>query len=406
MTVIDFNLIVHFGQNVSMATSKGSANVHRTNSFLTTNRPPTKTRVRQMCSAIPRKLQDKNFFLLRSISLYGFCSDNLSPEPSRHRNLPSSNAAETLPLRYTGECFPNHAGKGKRKSKLENLRRLRTNPNKQSPNAVRRRRLRHSTKPRGLCSGFNNHRFMSVTFSMGKFSQTQSHSQGTHADGLKRLYTHVYPRYRRKSPRCQYSRRPDFRTWCHLHYGSWLPRLCTPFYIYSKPFNFFHESQKQFRLPSSLLSQDRQNNRPSMRPNDNAQWLLCITGLSRSSSSNRLLRHRDKQEVHLSNKQLCIASFNNSFALQVPLADRNLFQMDQAIPANQNIFWQHRERSEDPNLDCYQHLRFDSDCQERTQNQAEFGRNPTNSQHCTFRESSYYTSTYEKYVAERKTPMS
>ena len=106
------------------------------------------------------------------------------------------------------------------------------------------------------------------------------------------------------------------------------------------------------------------------------------------------------QKVHISNEQFHAAGLNNCTALQMPMADRNLLQMDQAIPANQNIFRHNRERGEDANLDCHQRLRFGGDCQEGTENRAEFGRNPANSQHCTFRESPYYTSTYEKYFAK------
>ena len=54
----------------------------------------------------------------------------------------------------------------------------------------------------------------------------------------------------------------------------------------------------------------------------------------------------------------------------------------------------------------HQHLCSCRDRQERTQNQTEFERNPANSQHCTLRESLYYTSTYENYVAKRKSPVS
>ena len=64
--------------------------------------------------------------------------------------------------------------------------------------------------------------------------------------------------------------------------------------------------------------------------------------------------------------------------------------------ANQELLWQYRKRSENPNLDCHQRLRSGSDRQERTQNRTEFGRNPANSQHCPFRESLYYTSTYSR----------
>jgi len=406
MVVIDFNSPINFGQNTFAKTLKGQANARGTNCFLTTVRLSAKIPIRQMRLPIPRQPSNKNLFLFRSIPVHGFCSDNISTESSRHRDLSESIEAKTLPLRHTRKRFTQHVSKRKRKSRLENLRRLRIDFDKQSSNTLRRRRLRYSTKSRSLCSGFNHHRFMSFTISMGKISQTQSRGQATHANGPKRLYTHFYPHYRRKSPRCKYPRRTDFRAWCNLHNGSRLPRLCSSLYLYSEPFNFYYESQKQFRLPPSLLSQGRQNYRFKMRPNGNAQWLLRITGLPCCSSSNWLLRHRDKQQIRVFNKQLCSASFDNCTALQIPLANRNLFQMDQAIPAYQNIFRYYQERSEDSNLDCYQRLRSGCDCQERTRNQAEFGRNLANSQHCTFRESSYYTSTYENSFAKRRLPTS
>ncbi len=149
-----------------------------------------------MRPAISRQPSDKNVFLFRSIPVHGVCPDNLSSKPSRHRKLSSSNAAETLPLRHTGKCFAQYIGKCERTSRLENIRRLRTVFDRQSSDTLCQRRLRHSTESRSLCFGFNHHRFMSFTVSMGKISQTQSRSQDTHSDGLKRLYTHVYPHYR------------------------------------------------------------------------------------------------------------------------------------------------------------------------------------------------------------------
>ena len=402
MSGIDFNLPLNFGQCTFIDFLKGLADACRTHSFLTTIRLFTQETIRKMRSTISRQPSRENLFMFRPIPLHGICSDNLPSEPSRHRNLSSDDAAETLPLRHTREYISNHAGKGKRKSRMENLCRLRTNPDNQSPDALRRRRLRHATEPRCLCSGFNHHRFMSVIVSMGKISYTQSCGQDTHSYGLKRLYTNVYPHYRWKSPRCQFPRRSGFRARGDLCYGPRIPRLRSSFFLYSKSFNFYHESQKQFQLSAALLSQYRQNYRVAMRPNNQTQWILCIAGLPRCSSPNRLLRYRNTQEVHLSNEQLFTGRFDNRPTLQMPLADRNLFQMDQAVPANQNAFRHQYQCSENSNLDCYQRLCSGGNCQERTQNQTEFGRNPANSQHCTFRESSYYTSTYENYVAKHK----
>lgn len=400
MTGTDFNLHLNFGQYTFTDLQKGLANACRTDRFLTIVRLSAQKDIRQVRTKISRQPSNKNFFVLRSIPVYGFCSDNLSAKPSGHRNLLESDATKTLSLRNSRKCFSHHSGKGKRKSRLENICRFRTGFDKQSSNALRQRRLRRSIDPRGLCSGFNDHRFVSVTVSMGKISQAQSRSQATHANGLKRLYTHVYPHYRRKSPRCKYPRRTDFRARCNLHNGSRLPRLRSSLFLYSKPFNFYYKSQNQFRLSPSTLSQGRKNNRPSMRSDDTTQWLLCFTGLSCCSSSNQLLRYRNEDKIRIFNKQLCSASFDYCSTLQVPLADRNLFQMDQAISSNQDIFWHYRERGEDSNLDCHQHLCSGGDCQEGTSDRSEFGRNLANSQHCSFRESSDYTSTYENYIAK------
>jgi hypothetical protein len=402
MVVIDLKSSIDFGHKTFTVLLKGPTDVQRTDSFLTTVRFLAKTQIRQMCSTISRQPSDKNFFLFRSVPVHGFCPDNISAESSRHRDLPASNATKALPLWHPRKCFTQHLGKRKRASRLENICRLRTSLDKQSSKALRRRRLRNPVKARGLRPGFNKHRFMSFTVSMGKVSQTQSRSQGTYANGPERLYTLFYPHYRRKSTRCKYPRRTGIRAGCILHNGSCLPRFCSSLYIHSKPFIFCYQSQKQFRLPSPLLSQGRQSYRLAMRPDNKAQWLLHIAGLSRRPSSNKLLRCRDQQEIRILNKQLCSAGFDYCSALQMSLADRNLLQMDQAVPANQNIFRHDREHGKDSNLDCYQRLRSGSDRQERTRNRPEFGRNPANSQHCTFRESSYYTSTYEKSFAKQK----
>ena len=163
MVGIDFNLPLSFGQYTFMDLPKGLAHAHRTDRFLTIGRLPSQKTFRQICSLISRQSSDKNFFLFRPIPLHGFCPDNISSEPSRHRKLSASNAVKTLPLRNMRKCFTQYISKCKRTSRLENIRRFCSGVDKQSPNALYQRGLRHSTEPRGLCSGFNNHRFMYVS---------------------------------------------------------------------------------------------------------------------------------------------------------------------------------------------------------------------------------------------------
>src|SRR3989339_1204096 len=257
MIGIDFNLPLNLGQCTFANLLKGLADEYRADCFLATDKFPSEETFRQMCATISRQPSNEKFLLFRSISLHGFRPDNISPVTSGHRKLSAGNAAETLSLRYSRQCFPNHSGEGKRKSRLENIRGLCTNSDRQSSNTLCQRRFWHSIRPRSLCSGFNNRRFMFVTVPMGQLSQAQSRSQGTYADGLKRLNTDVYPHYRRKSPRRKYPRRSCFGAWRNLRNGSRLPRLRSPLFLYSKCFNFYYESQSQFRLSPSLLSQSR-----------------------------------------------------------------------------------------------------------------------------------------------------
>jgi hypothetical protein len=406
MVGIDFNSSVNFGQYTFTDSLKGLANARWTDCFLATDGLPAQETIRQVCLSLPRQLSNKDFFLFRSVPMYGIRSANVPTEPSRYRNLSTSNATQALSLWHPRKHLTNHSGQSKRKSQLENLCRLRPSADREGAKALRQRRFCHSAKTHCVCSRFNNHRFVPVSVSMGKVSQVQSRSQSTRVNGPQGLYTLFYPHYRRKSPRRKHPRRSCFRAGCNLHHGSRLLRLRSSLYLYSKPFDFYHKSQKQSGLSPSLLSQGRQSHRFAMRPDNKTQRILCMAGLSCRTSSNRLLRPGDKQKIRIPNKQFFIAGSDGRSTIQVPLADRNLLQMDQAIPANQNIFRHHQERGEDPNLDCHQRLRSYSNSQETTPNRAGFGRNHANSQHRAFRASADGTSTYEKCISKPKSCIS
>ena len=152
MIGIDFNLPINIDQYTFADLSKGLVNEHRADCFLTTDRLPSQETIRQMRSTLSRQLSGKKFLLFRSIPLYGFRSDNISPKPSGYRNLSASNETKTLSLRHSRQCVTNHSGQSKRKSRLENIRRLCTDFNKQSKDALCRRGLRHSVGQRDLRS--------------------------------------------------------------------------------------------------------------------------------------------------------------------------------------------------------------------------------------------------------------
>ncbi len=136
MLGIDLKLPIDLGRNTFSKFLKGLADVHRTNRFLATIRLSSQETFRQVRSQIRRQSSNKNLFLFRPIPLHGLCSDNLSPVSSGHRGVSAGNAGETLSLRYSRNCVAQYIGKCERTSRLENIRRLRTGVNKQSPRAL------------------------------------------------------------------------------------------------------------------------------------------------------------------------------------------------------------------------------------------------------------------------------
>src|SRR4030042_3885528 len=124
MVGIDFNLPLNFGQYIFMDLPKGLANAYRTDCFLTTDRLSSQETIRQMRSQIRRQSSNKNFLLFRSVPVYGFCPDNISPVSSRHRGLPACHADKALSLRHSRKRVTQYVGKCERISGLENIRRL------------------------------------------------------------------------------------------------------------------------------------------------------------------------------------------------------------------------------------------------------------------------------------------
>ena len=402
MVGIDLKLPIVFADNTFNFLLKGRTGVHWANNFLSTFRLSAEETIRQMCTKISRQLSDKIIFMLRPISFNVFRTNYQSQKPSRHRNISSGNGAKTLSLRFPLEYISNHFSKGKRKSPLANIRRLRSYINQQGTKSLCQRLSRFFDRQRSLCSGFNNHRLMPDIVSVGKLSQAKSSRKTSYTDEPKRLYSYIYKHHRRQSPRCQYSRQADFSAGSNISYGQSLCRLCSSFYLHKNIINFYNKSQNQSQLYSNFEPANRKRNRSSKRSNNTPQRLLCFNRLSCCSSQSQLLRQRNKKETGLSNKQFYATSFDNSIALQMPLADRNFLQMYQAVPLYKTVLRHESQRCQDPDLDRHQRLCSCCHCQERTKNRAEYWTNLSNSQHYTFREKPYHTSTYRKGAAKRK----
>jgi len=82
----------------------------------------------------------------------------------------------------------------------------------------------------------------------------------------------------------------------------------------------------------------------------------------------------------------------------MPLAGRTVFQMDQAAPSDQSVFWHIRERRQNTDMDCGISLCAGGYHKKASQTGIEPLHNSTDFERNAFRESLYFTSTYGKQL--------
>ena len=384
VNVFDFKFDSSIGHNLPITDRKGMTDAFRTNHFLSADEFFAQARIQQMRSAISRGIPSSRLFVFRSIPLPGLRSTDLSRESSRYRDMPAGYAAEALSRRDSKQSFSEHIGRCQREAGLAYLRRLcfRIDPNGQA--AVCRRRFRAATRSNSLCLGFHDHRSVSVSFSMGLFSPAQRRYQTAHRDGSAGLYSLRDPYHSWKGSRRHLLGSVGSRTRRVLHHGSRLHRLCS-----SPPIHRTHSllrdpSQKQPRLYSAILSVGRSRHRTTERPDYLTQGSQNLSTLSRSTPTDQFLRCRKTPSPRFLNKQLCLTRPDDYSALQVPLENRVVLQMDQTKSSNQGLLWHFRECRQNSNLDCYLRLRAGCHHQKEAPNRANTQRNSPSFEHHAF----------------------
>lgn len=310
-------------------------------------------RIPAMRRTICRELQSQKLFLLGSISEHGICSTDLQRKPAGHSSLSSCNKTEDLSHGHSGKGISQYTGPCQPDKRLAHICRFCPSSDSESPTTLCQRFVRYRIGTNHLRAGCHNHRPLSFAFPVGNVSQEQgggetacsSRSERQHSNG--RLY------YHRESSRSQHSRQTADRSWRHLHHGSRLSGLRTTLQVTSIGSLFCNTRQEQRQVRSLLLPEDRQNDRSEIRPSRNLIRLLRRERLSRKAQAYRLLRQGSEQEANISNQQLCLISLDHHGDISQTLADRIVFQMDQAAPADQGVLRYIRERGQNTNLDCH-----------------------------------------------------
>ena len=381
----------------SLKPIKGGANVYGTNCFRAVDGLArlertsltglaSTTRIPEMCPTLPRQSQSKEFLMFEPILFYGLRATYLARKPARYRSMSASLLVPIVSHGYSGQCIPKHSGRRQRKQGLAHLRRLRPSTDWDSPTSLRQRRFWGPAEANSLRFRFHHHRPVSGTLSLGKVPQSQRSNQVTYLTEPARQYPRIYPYYRRKSTRRQYSGLAHYRIRFLLYHGSSLSGFQTTL-RHSPTLSFLcNTSQTQSCGSTPIFPAGGQVHRTTSRSNHIPYRYQYLQRLPGTTAAHFLLRREYRQTSCLSDQQLYLAGAYHCFSLQGSMASRAVFQVDKTAPAYQGFLRHIRECGEDPSLDCRLRIRPGSHLEETASHQPKSLHNSTGFKHPSIRE--------------------
>src|SRR5258705_919593 len=354
-----------------------------------------------LCGPLRRTPQGQAFQLPGSISLDGVCATDVSREPARYRSLSSRSVFQALPPGSSRDCSAQCRGQRQRDSGLAHLLRLRSESDRNGTTALRQRTFWSRAERHRLRSGRHHHRSVPLGFSLGAVPFDQGRYQAAYFAGLERQYPFFHSYQRWEVARDQRARRVDYRAWGFLRDGSRLHRFRAFGATERGRQLLCHSCQVQSQSPAPLLPQSRQIDGADLRPNRDAHRLLLAPRFRCTAQTSQVQRSREWKNFGLSDQQLRIAGADHYPALPLSLADRVVFQVDQAASSYQGLLWHHRERSQNSNLDRRLCLRPDCHRQKTAQRIGQSLRTPTDFESYCFRKSSAYSTVYSTRPSPR-----
>ena len=204
-------------------------------------------------------------------------------------------------------------------------------------------------------SGFNRHRPVSDTVSLGSASTTQKRRQGAYPTGpAEAIFPRLFALQAAKRTMCIFSiiccSRPGPST-------SWTKAI--PIFIACTI--FINNNPSLSSGPKTIWPFHAKSSNPVDKERGlRSDQTIRLTGPKSSVyyperlRLNPLCRYRTGQTVLLPDQQFQPVSLDHCPAVQVPLADRTVFQMDQAASSDQSFLRHHTQRRQNPGLDCHQ----------------------------------------------------
>src|SRR5271157_4603373 len=322
----------------------------------------SRARVSPLRRALPGQLQGHQFFLLGPIPVHGLCPTYLSREPARYRNLPARLGAAALPCGHSRTDGTQHPGRCQRAARLAHLCRSGSSSDRHRAAVVHQRKFWRGVATDRLRAGLHHHRSLSCAVPLGALSSPERGREDAYAARFAWQSSGLYPRGTGENPRDSHSRSVVDRTGFHLHHGPSL--LGFPTAACSAPgLGLLHHSRPQrLLLPPPGFASHRQEQRPALRSNHSPAKFLSCQVLSRPAAPHSLPRCADREEPGFPDQQFSAAHPDHRATLQVPLASRVVFQVDQTTSAHQEVLRPLAQRGEDPNLDRHLRVRAAGDC--------------------------------------------
>lgn len=350
MIVIDLKSYPFLCQ-FSGKTMEGGTHVHRTTDFLTGYGLYAVANFSPLCSQISWRLQYKKVLLSRSISMHGLCSTHLPGKSSRYRSVSSFPKQKALPYGHSWQCFQINTCRSQRKPGLAYICRTGSNSYCYSQKTLQHRNVSGRPEGNSLRSRFNNNRSLPVSVSLGVLPQNEKCHQASHIAGPERKYSNIHPYFRWQTSRCQCPRYSAIGSRSLLHYGSRISGLQTTFLIQQNNDILRNSSKIQHQVQKIIFSSSGQIHRLDLRPNNCFNRRQKQKRISRQTPTHQIQRPQHTKNSCFSYKQFHITSIDYCKTVQKSVADRTIFQMDQAAPQDQKVFRYIRECCEISNLD-------------------------------------------------------
>jgi hypothetical protein len=226
---------------------------------------------------------------------------------------------------------------------------------------------------------------------MGTISETQGSDKTTYSFGFTGIDTDDNSNNAWENSRCQYTGLPQFRADGDIHNGSCIYGFSATLPGTQSRGVLCHKSQAQSEFSTVVFKSGGQAcGRHSGSDNHNG-GLLHPQRLSGKTAADKISGFGNGQDTGVSNQQLHAFGADNSATVQMPVADRVIFQMDKTTPADQGVLRNIRECGQDADMDCDISICARSDNQKAAELAPQPLHNSTDFKRDSFRENADFT---------------